>query len=202
MPSSGFAPRAWRRTCSIHARVVPGVLRRISLSNIRNYSIFLRDGILFSQQEYVGADYAADMAAIAADADTQKWWTVTDAMQVPLADRTPGSWWTTLELLYSSEGEGPAHLGARGVRVAMVAPLAGAAAGVAEAARSGGRRDWPDVATFRIFRSRDSLYFYFEHGGPFDRDAFRAGMARALGLPAPPVEMPEVFHTDGLDAVP
>lgn len=218
----GLRPESVEEYRAIHARVVPGVLRRISLSNIRNYSIFLRDGILFSQQEYVGTDYAADMAAIAADAETQKWWVVTDAMQVPLADRAPGAWWTALELLCAAGGEGGlqpslgrAFDSARaprsgrgasphscGLRRAMAAPLAGAPAGVVEAARSGGQQDWSDVGTLRIFRSRDSLYFYLEHGGSFDPDEFRAGIARALGLPALPAEMPEVFHTDGLDAPP
>ena len=34
--------------------------------NIRNYSIYYRDGYLFSYYEYVGDDYEADMAKMAA----------------------------------------------------------------------------------------------------------------------------------------
>ena len=37
-----------------HAAVWPGVLEQIQRSNIRNYSIFLRDGVLFAYFEYVG----------------------------------------------------------------------------------------------------------------------------------------------------
>jgi hypothetical protein len=36
------------------------------------------------------------MAAIAADPIVQDWWKLTDAMQEPLPDRQPGSWWTTI----------------------------------------------------------------------------------------------------------
>jgi len=39
-----------------HRSVWPDVLRTITECNIRNYSIFLRDGILFSYFEYAGDD--------------------------------------------------------------------------------------------------------------------------------------------------
>ena len=57
-----------------HAAVLPGVLAQIRRSNIRNYSIFLRDGILFAYFEYVGSDFDADMRAMAADPETRRWW--------------------------------------------------------------------------------------------------------------------------------
>ena len=44
-----------------HEAVWPGVLAQIHRSNIRNYSIFLRDGILFAYFEYVGSDFAAEL---------------------------------------------------------------------------------------------------------------------------------------------
>ena len=52
----------------LHADVWPGVLARISASNIRNYSIFLREpeNLLFAYWEYLGTDFGADMAAMAA----------------------------------------------------------------------------------------------------------------------------------------
>ena len=82
----------------LHADVWPDVLDRIHRSNIRNYSIFLRklpDGkhYLFSYFEYVGSDFAADMAAMAADPRTQEWWKITDPCQEPLPDRAEGEWW-------------------------------------------------------------------------------------------------------------
>src|SRR6186713_2954251 len=57
-----------------HAEVWPAVLEQIRRSNIRNYSIYLRDGILFAYFEYAGVDFEADMRAMAADPATQRWW--------------------------------------------------------------------------------------------------------------------------------
>ena len=42
---------------------------------------------LFSYFEYVGDDFAADMANMAADPTTQKWWAVCKPCQEPLANR-------------------------------------------------------------------------------------------------------------------
>ena len=87
----------------LHAQVWPEVLDRIRRSNIRNYSIF-RDGTdLFAYFEYVGVDYAADMAAMAADPATQRWWALTDAMQDPLPDRDPASWWKTIPEVFHTD---------------------------------------------------------------------------------------------------
>src|ERR1035441_6934737 len=63
----------------LHATVWPDVLRRIKQSHIQNYSIYLRqleDGqpYLFSYFEYTGSDFAADMAAMAADEGSQHLW--------------------------------------------------------------------------------------------------------------------------------
>lgn len=58
----------------LHANPWPGVLKTITECNIQNYSIFFRDGFLFAYFEYVGNDYEADMAKMAADPVTQKWW--------------------------------------------------------------------------------------------------------------------------------
>jgi L-rhamnose mutarotase len=53
-----------------HAAVWPEVLARISDSNIRNYTIFLREpeNLLFAYCEYHGEDWAADAKKMAADA--------------------------------------------------------------------------------------------------------------------------------------
>lgn len=58
----------------LHANPWPGVLKTISDCNIKNYSIYIRDGLAFSYFEYVGLDYDADMAKMAADPVTQEWW--------------------------------------------------------------------------------------------------------------------------------
>ena len=55
--------------------------------NIRNYSIYYKDGFLFSYYEYMGSDHDADMKLMAADPKTQEWWKLTDPCQEPLPTR-------------------------------------------------------------------------------------------------------------------
>lgn len=82
----------------LHAEVWPEVLEIIKECHIRNYSIYLRrleDGrhYLFSYFEYTGADFAADMAKMAADPTTQRWWSFCKPCQQPISDRGPDEWW-------------------------------------------------------------------------------------------------------------
>jgi L-rhamnose mutarotase len=87
----------------LHADPWPAVLDQIRRSNIRNYTIF-RDGTdLFASFEYVGDDFEADMAAMAADPETQRWWALTDAMQVQRPDTEPGAWWKTLREVFHTD---------------------------------------------------------------------------------------------------
>jgi L-rhamnose mutarotase len=76
------------------------VLETIRRHNLRNFSIYHKDGWLFSYYEYVGEDYDADMAAIAADPKTQEWWRVVGPMQQPLETRAPGEWWASMEEVF------------------------------------------------------------------------------------------------------
>jgi L-rhamnose mutarotase len=81
----------------LHANAWPEVLQKISECNIRNYSIYYKDGFLFSYFEYHGEDFAADMQKMAADPKTQEWWKLTDPCQEPLETRQPGEWWASME---------------------------------------------------------------------------------------------------------
>ena len=84
----------------LHAEPWSGVLDQIRRSNIRNYTIF-RDGKdLFAYFEYTGDDFEADMAAMAADPETRRWWAHTDPMQEPHPDRDPGTWWKTMREIF------------------------------------------------------------------------------------------------------
>ena len=76
------------------------MLAALSRAHVRNYSIFLRDGLLFSYLEYAGEDYAADMAAIAADEATRRWWQLTDPCQQPLDSAADGERWAPAEELF------------------------------------------------------------------------------------------------------
>ncbi|WP_417241949.1 L-rhamnose mutarotase [Celeribacter sp.] len=86
----------------LHADVWPQVLEMISACNIRNYSIFLREpeNVMFAYFEYVGTDFAADMAKMAADPVTQKWWDVCMPLQRPLETRAEGEWWAEMEEVF------------------------------------------------------------------------------------------------------
>jgi L-rhamnose mutarotase len=88
---------AYRR---LHADVWPGVLATLRRVGVRNYSIFLRDGLLFSYLEYAGDDWAAAQAEIAADSETQRWWQLTDPMQEPLKTAAEGEWWAPAEEVF------------------------------------------------------------------------------------------------------
>ncbi len=83
-----------------HGAVPEPVLRTIERCNIRNYSIFLRNSILFGYFEYAGSDFNADMEAMAADPETQEWWSRMEPMQDPLPDREPGEWWASMREVF------------------------------------------------------------------------------------------------------
>ncbi len=87
----------------LHANPWPCVLEKIHECNIRNYSIYLQDDQLFAYFEYVGKDFAADMAKMAADTCTQKWWSETDPCQEPIATAKDGDWWTTMEEVFHND---------------------------------------------------------------------------------------------------
>ena len=89
----------------LHSTVWPEVLDMIRQCNIRNYSIYMRklpDGkhYLFSYFEYMGNDFAADMAKMAADEATQKWWDICMPCQEPLPDRIDDQWWADMEEVF------------------------------------------------------------------------------------------------------
>ena len=84
----------------MHANPWPEINQVISESNIRNYSIYYKDGFLFSYFEYTGNDFKADMAKMAADSITKEWWKLTDPCQIPLETRKEGEWWASMEEVY------------------------------------------------------------------------------------------------------
>jgi L-rhamnose mutarotase len=83
-----------------HADVWPEVLQMIHDCNIRNYSIFYKDGLLFAYFEYVGDDFQGDMAKMAADPKTQEWWEIMMPMQEPVETRAEGEWWANMEEVF------------------------------------------------------------------------------------------------------
>ena len=79
-----------------HANAWPEIVAKLSECNVTNFSIFHKDDKLFSYFEYMGKDYAADMAKMRAHPKTQEWLKIMDAMQVPLPTRSQGEWWADM----------------------------------------------------------------------------------------------------------
>ena len=86
----------------LHAEVWPTVLAKISECNIQNYSIYLREpeNLLFSYFEYMGNDFDTDMARMAADPETQRWWGVYIPCRTPLDERSEGEHWAIMEEVF------------------------------------------------------------------------------------------------------
>ena len=87
----------------LHAAVWPSVLKKIKECNIRNYSIYHKDGYMFSYYEYVGNDYEKDMKSMADDPETQRWWSICDPLQEPLETRKEGEWWAEMEEVFHTD---------------------------------------------------------------------------------------------------
>jgi L-rhamnose mutarotase len=83
-----------------HAAIWPEIAVKIKECNIRNYSIFHKDGMLFAYFEYTGEDFEADMAKMAADKKTQEWWDIMMPMQEPWSTREEGEWWAEMEEVF------------------------------------------------------------------------------------------------------
>ena len=99
----GIKPDKIEEYQKLHAAVWPDVLKIIRLCNIRNYSIYLKDSLLFSYFEYTGNNFKADMEKMAADPVTQRWWDLCKPCQVPLDTRAEGEWWAEMEELFYYE---------------------------------------------------------------------------------------------------
>ena len=84
----------------LHANPWPQVTKTLKECNIQNYSIYYRDGLLFSYLEYTGTDFDADMNKMAADSVTQRWWKETDPCQEPVNSAKEGVWWADMEEVF------------------------------------------------------------------------------------------------------
>lgn len=99
----GVSPEDFERYKKYHAAVWPGVLDMIRKCNIRNYSIFHKDSMLFAYFEYTGSDFKADMAKMAQDPKTREWWAIMEPMQQPVSTRAEGEWWADMEEVFHTD---------------------------------------------------------------------------------------------------
>ena len=103
----------------IHTSVWPTILAALSRAHIIDYSIHLLPtppypassdiaGLLIATFKYTGSNFDADMAGVAADEETKRWWKLTDGMQASLATNPTGSeggrWWVNAEEVFRFEG--------------------------------------------------------------------------------------------------
>jgi L-rhamnose mutarotase len=96
-------PDALKEYMDIHKNVWPSVLDALRRHHIIDYSIHYWPApdfhLLIANMKYTGDNYEEDMAGIAADPETQRWWKVTDGMQESFNAGATGSgreipWWT------------------------------------------------------------------------------------------------------------
>ena len=104
----GVKPERLEEYKEVHADVWPGVLEQIKECNIHNYSIYLGElekgqYYLFAYFEYSGDDFEADMDKMKADPTTQRWWKLTDPMQIPIPLRKEGEWWASMEEVFHQD---------------------------------------------------------------------------------------------------
>ena len=93
-------PAQIERYKAFHAQPWPEINAMISACNIRNYSIYLKDDVLFAYFEYTGTDFEGDMARMGADPRTLEWWDIMKPMQRPIGTRREGEWWADMEEVY------------------------------------------------------------------------------------------------------
>ena len=98
-------PEAVAEYKRIHKAVSPNILTMIFECSIRNYTIFLREpeGLLFATFDYIGSDLQADLAKMAVDQATQRWWQITDPMQRPLDSCEKGELWAEMKEIFHTD---------------------------------------------------------------------------------------------------
>ena len=210
-------PEWEERYIILHKHIFPEVLAQIARSKITNYTIFLRERVLFGYFEYIGEDYEADMAAMAADPVTQEWWKLTDPAQLPLPTAGPDEWWTPTEEVFHYEGIAPVVIPrTRYAHVVGIKPDAESEyirihAEVPPVVLQ--QLDRSNVSNYTVFLRDSRLYSYYEYSGndhaedmlamsddQETRKWWQATMAVQIPIPSADeywwAPMLEVFHAD------
>ena len=102
---TGLKPDQAAHYEDLHAHIWPGVNKTIKDCPIQNFSIhecsINGQLYLFAYLEYTGTNFDADMARMAADPETQRWWKETDPCQLPLPDAAAkGKIWSDTKEVY------------------------------------------------------------------------------------------------------
>lgn len=96
----GIKPDRIAEYKKLHAETWPDVLEMIKKCNLQNYSIFIKDELLFSYFEYTGDNFENDMEQMGKDPSTQRWWDVCKPCMKPLETRAEGEWWVEMEEIF------------------------------------------------------------------------------------------------------
>lgn len=96
----GLKPELADKYIEYHAAVWPGVLSMIKTCNISNYSIFIKDNMLFAYFEYTGHNFEDDMKKMAAHEETQKWWDTVKPLMEPIETRKSDEFWADMEEIF------------------------------------------------------------------------------------------------------
>jgi len=102
---TGLKPGKAQRYKELHANPWPGVLQTLKDCNVQNFSIYTTEiegrQVLVAYLEYSGVDFENDMARMAADPETQRWWKETDLCQEPLPQAMrSGKVWADMEEVF------------------------------------------------------------------------------------------------------
>jgi L-rhamnose mutarotase len=102
---TGLRPEKAAYYEQLHANPMPGVNDMITACNLHNVSVHKAEIggnlYLFFYAEYTGDNFDADMAKMAADPATQRWWQETDPCQLPLpAAAAQGKTWSDTKEVY------------------------------------------------------------------------------------------------------
>lgn len=95
----------WDAYEAAHADPWPAIIAALEERNIRTYSIFRHEDLLFSYIEYTGDDFDADMSK--PHLGTEGWGDEMRAMQEPLETRGEGEWWASMKEVFHFEPSTP-----------------------------------------------------------------------------------------------
>lgn len=86
--------------CALHADVWPSILAALSAAHIKRYTIYLRrpENLLFGHWEYHGENWAAEIAALDAHPDMQRWLAICGPMQMGLSVQDNG--WADMDEVF------------------------------------------------------------------------------------------------------
>jgi L-rhamnose mutarotase len=87
----------------LHRNVPQAVKDALKKAHIKNYSIFLKDDMLFSYYEYTGIDHDGDFEKMKCIPEVAQWWDICMPLQVPLDTRKAGEWWAFMESVFFLE---------------------------------------------------------------------------------------------------